>query len=64
MANMAYCRFRNTLSDFNDCLEAVEFAGNLETELSPEELEAAKHLYKAAERYVGLFPNIVYENEG
>ena len=61
---MAYCRFRNTVSDFNDCLEAIEFADNLETELSPEELKAAKRLYKAAERYVELFPIIAYEDEG
>ena len=61
---MQYCRFRNTLSDFNDCLEAIEFVDNLETELSPEELKAAKRLYEAAERYVGLFPAIAYEDEG
>ena len=64
MANQAHCRFRNTLSDFNECLEAIELADNLESELSPEELEAAKRLYKAAERYVGLFPMIAYEDEG
>ena len=64
MANMAYCRFSNTLSDFNDCLNAVEFANNLETELSPEELEAAKRLYEAAKRYVELFPTVAYEDEG
>lgn len=64
MENMHYCRFRNTLPAFNECLETVEFADNLETELSPEELEAAKQLYRAAERYVELFPNIVYEDEG
>lgn len=53
---MAYCRFHNTLSDFDDCLEVIEFADNLETELSPEELRAAKRLYEAAKRYVELFP--------
>ena len=58
MANMSYCKFRNTLIDFNSCLETVEFAEDLESELSAEELIAAKNLYKAAERFVGLFPNI------
>jgi hypothetical protein len=24
MANMSYCRFQNTLSDFEDCLDALE----------------------------------------
>lgn len=62
---MAHCRFRNTLQDFNDCLETVEFANDLETELSPEELKAAKRLYRSAERYIGLFPiTLLYEDEG
>lgn len=61
---MAHCRFRNTLQDFNECLEAIEFASDLETEISPEELEAAKRLYRSAERYVELFPMIAYEDEG
>ena len=59
---MSYCRFRNTLLDFNDCLETIEFANDLETELSHEELEAAKRLYKSAERYIGLFPAIIDED--
>lgn len=63
MASMSYCRFRNTLLAFNICLETVEFASDLETELSPEELEAAKRLYKSAERYVGLFPTTLCEDE-
>ena len=24
MANMSYCRFRNTLGDFEDCLDALD----------------------------------------
>lgn len=64
MENMPYRRFRNTLPAFNECLEALEFANNLNTELSPEELKAAKRLYKAAERYIELFPNVAYEDEG
>lgn len=57
MANMEYCRFRNTLADFSDCVEAIEDVDDLsELSLSPEEYEAAKRLYDAAERYIGLFP--------
>ena len=41
MANMSYCRFQNTLSDFNDCLYAIqeiqEKESTIEEELSPEE---------------------------
>ena len=38
--NMSYCRFRNTLNDFKDCLLALKFEDI--DELSPEELYAAK----------------------
>ena len=47
MANMSYCRFRNTLVDFRDCSEALlEQAYNPEdTEpLSSEELRSALQL--------------------
>lgn len=40
MANMSYCRFRNTLDDLVDCQY------NFEDITSKEELEAAKRLVK------------------
>lgn len=48
MSNMGYCRFRNTLTDFRDCLEAIESG----EELSPEEQKAAKKLFEAAKDYI------------
>ena len=36
MANMSYCRFRNTEIDLEDCLDAL----NMQEELSREEFEA------------------------
>ena len=42
MANMSYCRFRNTRSDLGDCLEAL----NEKEELSRDEARAAKRMFK------------------
>ena len=53
---MSYCRFQNTAADFDDCLEVIESASNLEEELSREEYRAAKQLYEMAKRYVDMFP--------
>lgn len=49
MANMSYCRFRNTLTDLSDCqywLEAMIHDDEV-APLSREELVAAKELVKA-----------------
>ena len=44
MANMSYCRFQNTLGDFEDCVDAIDNA----KELSLKEEEAAFWLIKKA----------------
>jgi len=45
MTNMSYCRFQNTLTDFNDCKDAFEGLIDGEGEpLSREELRAATQL--------------------
>ena len=41
MSNMSYCRFRNTLEDFRDCIRNIE-----DHELSDEEAQARYHLIK------------------
>ena len=50
MSNMSYCRFRNTLEDFIDCVENLE-----DNELSKEEALARYRMVKSiadlAERY-------------
>ena len=43
MANMSYCRFRNTLGDLRDCLVAMEDGTD---DLSEEEARAMKGLAK------------------
>lgn len=52
MANMSYCRFQNTLSDFIDCVE------NLDNISSEEEKRAAKKLYEYAQEYVERFEEL------
>lgn len=49
MSNMSYCRFRNTATDLQDCVDALEeiSVGDAEA-LSQEELEAAKRLASTA----------------
>ena len=46
MANMSYCRFRNTLSDLRDCAEAIG------DRLSQEEHAARKKLVEVAKQIV------------
>jgi len=46
MANMSYCRFRNTLNDLRDC------ENNFDNINSIEELVAAKNLFKTCQRIV------------
>ena len=42
--NMSYCRFRNTVSDLDDCLRALEEIDFNISELSEDEAKAACHL--------------------
>ena len=43
--NMSYCRFRNTLPDLQDCMEALD-EGFLDHSENIEELEAAARLIR------------------
>jgi hypothetical protein len=55
MANMSYCRFRNTLQDFNDCLDFLQNGGE---KLSHEELRAAIDLVRRSEDLVEMFEGL------
>jgi hypothetical protein len=50
MANMSYCRFRNTLADFKDCRNALEELMYEESEdtISDEEADAAEEMVMIA----------------
>lgn len=54
MSNMSYCRFKNTLEDFADCVENLY---ELE-EASFEEQMAAKKLYKQALEYIEIYREV------
>lgn len=42
MANMSYCRFRNTNSDLSDCLDALAWG----EKLSDDEIKSGKSMFK------------------
>lgn len=52
MANMSYCRFRNTYADFVDCLHALKEEPH---DISPEELEYVKMLAGKAQRFLEAY---------
>lgn len=56
MPNMGYCRFENTLSDLQDCYEALQNDG-LES-LSDDERRAALHLIDVCAGIGEEFANI------
>ena len=51
MANMSYCRFQNTLGDFEDCLDAL----NSGKAMSDDEQRAAFWLIKRARELAEQF---------
>ena len=51
MANMSYCRFQNTLGDFEDCLDAL----NSGKPISDDEQRAAFWLIQKARELVEQF---------
>jgi len=58
---MSYCRFENTYSDFDDCLDALS-SGGLES-LSDSERHYAERIYELAKSYVGVYEMNLQENE-
>lgn len=62
MANMSYCKFRNTKSDFADCVYTLEgIIDGEEKPLSAEEMDAAQRMYKLCEKYIELFDELQEE---
>jgi hypothetical protein len=65
MPNMSYCRFQNTLMDFEDCKDALEELATDGGKLSAEELRAAKALAIEAREFLTLIcesANIDFED--
>lgn len=51
MANMSYCRFRNTLQDLQDCHDNIH-----DSELSKDEAEALEQLIELCRSIAKEFP--------
>lgn len=60
---MSYCRFENTYSDFNDCLNALE---EDIFKISPSEMKWARRLYEKCQEYIEVWEGLEeeFENEG
>jgi hypothetical protein len=60
MANMSYCRFRNTLTDLRDCLFALREDG-LGCTRSIEEFEARESMVDVAKKFLALHEELMAE---
>ena len=55
MSNMSYCRFENTLRDYEDCLTALKNGDASNSKLSQEEIYYRDALYEAAKDFVAEY---------
>ena len=59
MSNMRYCRFQNTLTDLQDCMDALyDLDGDL-SEISGAEKRAAKSLIELCNEIVVSYGHVV-----
>lgn len=66
MANMSYCRFRNTLADLKDCVNALEnstehrgtYVDEDFDEISREEIQACKAMRDQCEAFIKAFDEL------
>jgi hypothetical protein len=61
MANMFYCRFRNTYWDFKDCVESLQYEVGI-NDLTKAEKDYAFRMRNLCEQYLKL-TEIKEENE-
>ena len=61
MPNMSYCRFENTFSDLQDCLNALEDSGT--EELSQTEKRKAIGMIDLCRRYIETAEEVFDEDE-
>lgn len=62
MANMSYCRFRNTKLDLQDCVYTLEDMTNEKIDLSIEEKNAALAMYSLCKEFMCYYEELV-END-
>lgn len=66
MANMSYCRFRNTDSDLLDCIHALQTlvdnngVDDYDEELSTEEKNAVDRMYQHCQEFMALCDELRY----
>ena len=61
MGNMSYCRFQNTVSELEDCVDAIADAG---IDCLPEaEKRAASRMYELCASYVEMYESIEIGDE-
>ena len=60
MANMSYCRFRNTLQDLRDCVNYLDDDFN---DISSEEKAAAKRMRDLCEKYIAEYDDLIIDGE-
>lgn len=64
MANMSYCRFHNTASDFKDCLDTLKEAECFrELDLSGDENRAMNRLAGYARQYLERYTELQEQEE-
>lgn len=61
MANMSYCRFRNTEQDFRDCVDAIGNADSID-DFSNAERKSAERLYHLTNEYVAYYEQLLEES--
>lgn len=62
MANMSYCRFENTASDLDDCIDAMRFADDMvELDLSESEQDEFTRMAKLCRQYLKEFDRLIQE---
>lgn len=64
MANMSYCRFRNTYGDLRDCASELEDTGYDVSQCHEEEQDAAHDLLKLCFKILNNAPAHVLEQLG
>lgn len=60
MSNMSYCRFQNTLGDYEECLGVLQ-RGEF-PRVSKDEQRAAENLYKASKEYIEAYEDYLEED--
>ena len=70
MANMSYCRFQNTYSDFRDCVDALEEAldegkslAEFFEEIGKEEQFALNRMRSLVNGFIEIFDEMESNNE-